>query len=416
MPIFGGIGRALTKPGENSGLSIADRLAIFGTAYNGDYDTAMAIRNAPAQRAQMAALQKANAEAAGLYQPIAGEMRQVPGQMRQMNIGNNAGEDITAAFGSQMEQSPPTMEQGPSRQRSPQEIAAALADLQGRVPGFNAKPFVDIAAYAKPNLQLMNDQLVDPTTGQIKRSLPRVGENQQLVFDSNNNPIGVMDLNGAIQSLANREEAQTTGRTMGTVFNRQDPLTGSTTPTLGRDMFAPGGIGPGRTQSRPDAIRAEAAATGDAERQQARLERAASAPRQLSALDEMERLLPDVISGFGSDMRINTARAMALAGNEEAARKVAATETFINQGRILVAGIIKTFGSNPTEGERKFAEKMSGADAELNPETLKEGIRLQRERIFRELEDAGKPSASTRAPVAPSRAALEAEARRRGLM
>jgi hypothetical protein len=69
MPIFGGIGRALTKPGENSGLSIADRLAIFGTAYNGDYDTAMAIRNAPAQRAQMAQRDAFGRQLAGMLGP-----------------------------------------------------------------------------------------------------------------------------------------------------------------------------------------------------------------------------------------------------------------------------------------------------------------------------------------------------------
>ena len=359
------------------------------------------------QRAMQDAVMAANREAGGLMSPA-------PGAMRQMQIGNQEGADITDAFG-------PAMEQGPSRQRSPQEIAAALADLQGRVPGFNSKPFADIAAFAKPEYTNFDGQITDKATGKILREVPGIEKSQRRVYDEQGNVVGVMDLAGAVQSIAGRKEAETLGATRGTL--REVPVGGGATRLMtGRNYLDQSpvnselGYTPPAAQLAADQARAVGAATGDVERQQARLERAAAAPRQLMALDEMERLLPDVISGFGSDVRINTARAMALAGNEEAARKVAATETFINQGRILVAGIIKTFGSNPTEGERKFAEKMSGADAELNPETLKEGIRLQRERIFRELEDAGKPAASTRAPAAPSRAALEAEARRRGLM
>jgi hypothetical protein len=124
----------------------------------------------------------------------------------------------------------------------------------------------------------------------------------------------------------------------------------------------------------------------------------------------MKALLPDVVAGFGSDVQLQTQRALAAFGNEDAKRKVAATETFINQGRVLVSQIIKSFGANPTEGERKYAEKMAGADAELNPATLAEGIRLAEERSARErarLQGSTPP---------PSRTALEAEMRRRGLM
>lgn len=152
-------------------------------------------------------------------------------------------------------------------------------------------------------------------------------------------------------------------------------------------------------------------ARGDADRANAIEQKAAVAASQLSTLDNMERLLPDVISGFGADARLNAARAMALAGNEDAKRKVAATETYLNEARNLVSDIIKSFGANPTEGERKYAERMSGADANLNPETLKEGIRLRRERINRDLANAGRP----RKPQISREQALE-ELRRRGLV
>lgn len=91
------------------------------------------------QRAMQDAVMAANREAGGLMSPV-------PGAMRQMQIGNVEGADITDAFG-------PAMEQGPSRQRSPQEIAAALADLQGRVPGFNSKPFADLLTAGKRDIR-----------------------------------------------------------------------------------------------------------------------------------------------------------------------------------------------------------------------------------------------------------------------
>lgn len=146
------------------------------------------------QRAMQDAVMAANREAGGLMSPV-------PGAMRQMQIGNVEGADITDAFG-------PAMEQGPSRQRSPQEIAAALADLQGRVPGFNSKPFTDIATFAKPNYQVSNDQMYDPATGQFQRDIPRVEIGQERIYQPGTaNTIGTRDLPGAVSSIYNRASA-----------------------------------------------------------------------------------------------------------------------------------------------------------------------------------------------------------------
>lgn len=147
-------------------------------------------------------------------------------------------------------------------------------------------------------------------------------------------------------------------------------------------------------QSPADAIREQAEARGEADRANALQAKASVAASQLATLDNMEGLLPDVIAGFGADQRLGVARAMALAGNDDAKRQVAATETYLNEARNLVADIIRSFGANPTEGERKYAERMSGADANLNPETLREGIRLRRERINRDLTAVGRSAQS----------------------
>jgi hypothetical protein len=117
--------------------------------------------------------------------------------------------------------------------------------------------------------------------------------------------------------------------------------------------------------------------------EQARI-RSSAANRLLPELAQMEQLLPDVIAGFGADVRLNADRAMAAMGNEDATRRVTATQTFQNLARQTVASILPLFGANPTEGERRYAEQMSGADVSYTPESLQEGIRLARDRARRE--------------------------------
>jgi hypothetical protein len=277
-----------------------------------------------------------------------------------------------------------------------------------RVPGFDLPSQLKLAEYAKPNYQLMNDQLVDPTTARIVRTLPKVGENQQLTFDATGKPIGVIDLQGRFRSLADQAEATTLGGERGKL--RDVPFgDGATRLMTGRDYLEQRAVNPDLGYTPPAAqlaaaqTRAVGAATGDVERQQGLRDRISQAPNQLAALNQMRANLPNVISGFGSDIQLNTARAMAAAGNEDAKRRVVATETFLNQGRVMVQSIIKSFGANPTEGERKYAEKMGSADAELNSETMAEGIRLQTQRIYRDYASAGVTPPP--APAAPRQAA-----------
>ncbi len=129
----------------------------------------------------------------------------------------------------------------------------------------------------------------------------------------------------------------------------------------------------------------------------------------------MEALLPDVIAGPGAAQRLGVARALGAAGNKDAQRRAAATEVFQMEGRQVVSQIIGSFGTNPTEGERSYAERMAGADVTVTPQALQEGLRLARSRAMRDM--AGSPSGGTsQAQGKPSREALLAEARRRGLL
>lgn len=358
-----------------------DRAAIFMAAMNGDMTGALKykqhVQNAPA-------LQRAQLEAAGLLQPIPGAMREAP-------VANAGGEDISAAFG-------PQMEQGPSRRRAPAEIAAELARLTGSTPGFDPAPFRELAQFGSPEIAFERGFGYDKKTGlptgafmpDLGRGvMPAPGGGAAVIPGFANAAAGIAGAEAGAQ-----EEAKAGWDLV------EVPMADGTTVKLPRAVAAPmlakqftGGPAPagfGRTQSPGDRVREEGAARTEVEQEAALQAKVAGAAGQLEALDNMESLLPDVIAGFGAGPRIQAARALAAAGNEQASKEVAATETFLNQGRVLVASIIKSFGSNPTEGERAFAERMSGADAELNPATLKEAIRLQRARIYREMREAGR--------------------------
>jgi hypothetical protein len=279
------------------------------------------------------------------------------------------------------------MEQGPSRQRSPQEIAAALADLQGRVPGFNSKPFADLAAYAKPNLQLMNDQLVDPATARIVRSIPKVGENQQLTFDATGNPIGVIDLQGRFRSLADQAEATALGGERGKL--RDVPVGGGATRLMtGRDfMDGRGGANselgytPPAAQLSADKIVAEAGAGRLND-----LRAAVAADAKITPiLDQMEGLLKggNLITGFGADVQLQGQRALAAMGNKEAARRVADTQTYQNVTSRQVLPLVKQLGSGAgiTDADRKFTQAIVAGDIALDEETIRRVIEIGREQI-----------------------------------
>ena len=234
--------------------------------------------------------------------------------------------------------------------------------------------------------------------------LPDLQPGEEPVYDQNRNIIGVRNMNGAIEALGARERATAdasnasrasyAGVTAGAeaaarapyqFVNVQSP-TGA--PTTMSAASAAGQVFQGQTPA--DAIRAEGAARGEVEAETARRTRASAAMRVLPTLDNMERLLPDVIAGYGADQRLDLARATA-GVNADARRRAAATQTFQNEARQVVAGILPMFGANPTEGERKYAEQMSGADVNYTPEALQEGINLARARAAREAVAANMP-------------------------
>lgn len=249
------------------------------------------------------------------------------------------------------------------------------------------------------NRENVNNFIVDTNDPANEgRYLPDLQPGEEPVYDQNGRIIGVRNMAGAIDALGARERATAdasnasrasyAGVTAGAeaaarapyqFVNVQSP-TGA--PTTMSAASAAGGVFQGQTPA--DAIRAEGAARNEVAATETARVRSSAANRLLPELDQMEQLLPDVIAGFGADVRLNADRALAALGNEDATRRVTATQTFQNLARQTVASILPLFGANPTEGERRYAEQMSGADVSYTPESLQEGIRLARDRAARE--------------------------------
>lgn len=254
------------------------------------------------------------------------------------------------------------------------------------------------------NLSNVNGSMVDTQDPRnANRFVPNVGEGQELVYDGQGQPM-VRNLPGSVQAGAYREAANVGARESATAPYRfvnvptpsGAPATMSVANAAGQSFMG---------QSPGGRVYDEAAARNQASREETAQTRASAAARMLPTLDNMERLLPDVIAGFAADGRLGANRFMGALGNQDAADRAGATETFKNEARQIVAQIIGTFGANPTEGERKYAEQMAGADVNITPQAIQEGIRLTRERAARDM--AGAPGAQQpqgRAPLTPEAA------------
>lgn len=415
------------KPKDPSGMSKSDKIAIFGAMLRdiganlngGDASNLATLSKSMTERREQLARMAAQQQWAGAFGPqtevnplpdvSVGRQPQVapgPSPVDQVNMGQPP--QMGAATPSQRLYEPmkppvsitPGIGGGGAGLRDPR----LMQHIIGAPEGAPVREILQLLTAQQPDTGFTPTGFgYDKKSGDmIGRFQPQLDKGQKPLFDERGNIAGIKNMDGSVQSAADMagavERAKSGAQAAYDLVDvpQQDGTTRKMPRLQAVQALSRQGEGSGFGVTRAPEVgaaavtAAQATAQAAADRASAAQGRVDTAPTQLAALDEMEKLLPDVISGFGADARIQANRAMALAGNEDAKRRVASTETFINQGRVLVASIIKTFGANPTEGERKFAERMSGADAELNPETLKEGIRLQRERIARD-QRAGAP-------------------------
>ena len=256
------------------------------------------------------------------------------------------------------------------------------------------------------NVDFVNGFAIDRNDPNVVgRYLPDLQPGEEPLYDQNGNVVGVRNIAGTIQALSEREGTTANARNQSEA-NFAAAIAGGTaagrapfevervigpngeTITIPRsDLLAAGGM---RGQNPAEAVIAEGTARNQVAAAETQRARASAAMRVLPTLDKMEELLPDVISGITADTELLTARATA-GINPTARRRATATQTFQNEARQVVAGILPMFGTNPTEGERKYAEQMSGADVSYTPEALQEGINLARARAAREAVAANMP-------------------------
>jgi hypothetical protein len=391
--LLGGLSRSLFAPG------FRDRLALAGAQLQDIDDGGGRARQMQADAAERAqAEQQAQARAALNAALLGTRAPQMPGAKPNMAAGMNA--PVQATGGATGGQSGVMS----IRDAAPALIAASQAgidvgDLTTILDRAGPDMQVDTASglsydargpvperFARP--QVINGLIVDTgAPSNLERFIPDVGPGQELFRDSQGRPV-VRDILGYNESLAAREGSVTGAREAAQApyrfVNVQGPNGEPMTIAVSQ---AQGGAFMG--QSSADQVYAETDARNRAEADQIRRNRGSAASRMIPTLANMEALLPNVIAGIGSDARRIGNAVFGALGNEGAQQRVTSTQTFQNEARQIVSQIIQSFGANPTEGERRYAEQMSGADVEYTPQALAEGARLTRQRAARDIEAAG---------------------------
>lgn len=250
----------------------------------------------------------ANQQAAGLLQPV-------PGEERQAAVGNAEGADISAAFS-------PVMEQGPSRMRGPAEIAAELGRLSAGTPGFNPKPWSELANLGKPDLAVGPDGSVynrnDPNLAGGRFRTPQAVANTIVDMGDPNNvnrvipeaPVkGAMPVydnmgrvtdwtlpRGAAATIANAAGAESGGRAAGSAPYDFISIPGPDgQPMVVSKARAAGGVFEG--QDPADAEYKKGIATAEQERYQGFLTAGQNAGKKLATYGRIQQLLKDVDGG-----------------------------------------------------------------------------------------------------------------------
>lgn len=266
MAMFGAAGRAASSV-DPAQLSTRDKWVLFGSALKDagagfagrDSDALLQAQAMLGQRQQQAAKQAFQAKFAGL---IGGQAAQAAQQGPGMDGEPVGGASVPASPGLSIND--PRM--------------AQIAMEAGKA-GVNIKDALEVLKAQQPNVQIGPDGT--PYNQKDAGVLGRTFANRDNIngFLVNRNDArnegryfpklpdgvapdgqgGVGNLPGLLPAIGAQEQTTTTGRTMGTVFNRPNG-DGTTTPMLGQQMFgggaggaAGGAGGSGRTQAPDDA-------------------------------------------------------------------------------------------------------------------------------------------------------------------
>lgn len=208
------------------------------------------------------------------------------------------------------------------------------------------------AVAAAPRVERFDDRFgaFDPMTGATTFSQPRgMTEAEITTRELGLGNLDVAQQNAATNRItATRPQAVTTG-------------TGAVTTLIGSD----GTIGE-QIQGR------QPAATPNAAQTELRQAYDTNQNEVIPTITQMRSMLQsgDVITGIGADIRLNAARALAAAGNQDAQRQVAATEAYRNMSGRLRVGMAKTLGANPSNADLILLERVTAGDINQSTDAL----------------------------------------------
>lgn len=319
--------------------------------------------------------------------------------------------------------------------------AGAVPDLRALTPdllaaqaaGVDISDYVSLLDKAGPNIQVangvaydtrgtapgsrvgvdltnVNGTLIDTqNAANANRFVPEVGEGQELVYDANGRPM-IRNIAGSVDARAIQEAAVSGARSAAQApyqFVQTEGPNGEKI-TAAASQLAGGMV---RGQGTADRVLAQGRATNQIATEQAQNEQARTDRGNLPVLEEALTLLPNVITGAGANARLQFDRAKAALGDQEAAQRVAATETFQSTTGRAVLAVARQLGSGSgiTNADREFAQKISGGEISLNEESIRRILQIEQQAIQRRARERQGSSQ-------PDRSALEAEARRRGLI
>lgn len=393
--LFGGAQRFLAA---NRGAgNFAERLALFGAQMQDVGDGGDRARSLISQRAAADAMAQKQ-EALGRLNGLFGGAQPTPSlDINALSQGNLGPTDAERAAMPQQPRGLPSLQQAAPALLGAMRAGVDIGDYVALLDKTGPDMAVDNGvAYDRRNIQPgqrigvnlsnINGHAIDmQDPANANRFVPQVGEGQRLLYDERGNPV-IQNIDGYTQAIAQTTGAKSAAESASSAPYQLNTVMGPDGRTVTASRAQILGGGPIYGQSAADREYDVVSARNRAEQEDKREDRASAAVRMLPTLDRMESLLPDIISGQGADWRRAGARfAGTFMGNEDAARRAASTEVFQNEARQVVSQIIGTFGANPTEGERKYAEQMAGADVNLTPQALAEGIRLARARAQRDI-------------------------------
>ena len=172
-------------------LSMRDKILMLSAALQGDQQTLQSIP-------LLAAAKQRQADERTWRTDLARDLQGVP-MRRQAAVKNDEGEDITQAFGPEIE-----------TVRGPRPTLRDLAPrlLEGRGRGYDIKDEIELLKATDPEYKYERGVRYDPRDPNAPKEIADVDKGQVRLYDANDKFVGVMNANGYVQSVAELERAK----------------------------------------------------------------------------------------------------------------------------------------------------------------------------------------------------------------